>query len=207
MLIPSGRHDDPVDVARGLADVGGPANVTIVSCRAHPEYEFKTMEEISKSEGISAVDLYMKIVRDGGAGVVCHSMKDADIETFYRQPWVMVSSDGGIGSRHPRGAGSYPRVLGRFVREKHWLTLPQAIKKMTSLPAQRFNLRDRGLIRPGYKADLVLFDPDRVIDRATFKEPQLISEGVKRVFVNGVEVWVDGKVTGNQPGQALRRAK
>ena len=206
VLIPSGRHDDPVDVARGLADVGGPKNVTIVSCRAHPEYEFKNMEEISKSEGISAVDLYMKIVRDGGAGVVCHSMKDADIETFYRQPWVMVSSDGGIGSRHPRGAGSYPRVLGRYVREQRWLTLPQAIRKMTSLPAQRFKLRDRGLIRPGYKADLVLFDTATVIDRATFQQPQLISEGVKRVFVNGVEVWADGKVTGNRPGQALRLA-
>lgn len=207
VLIPSGRHDDPVAVARGLADVGGPANVTIVSCRAHPEYEFQNMEEISKREGISAVDLYMKIVRDGGAGVVCHSMKDADIETFYRQPWVMVSSDGGIGSRHPRGAGSYPRVLGRFVRELNWLTLPEAIRKMTSLPARRFKLRDRGLIRPGYKADLVLFDPEKIIDRATFQEPQLLAEGVKRVFVNGTEVWVDGKVTGNRPGQALRRTK
>lgn len=207
VLIPSGRHDDPVAVARGLADVGGPANVTIVSCRVHPEYEFQNMEEISKREGISAVDLYMKIVRDGGAGVVCHSMKDADIETFYRQPWVMVSSDGGIGSRHPRGAGSYPRVLGRFVRELNWLTLPEAIRKMTSLPARRFKLRDRGLIRPGYKADLVLFDPEKIIDRATFQEPQLLAEGVKRVFVNGTEVWVDGKVTGNRPGQALRRTK
>ena len=204
VLIPSGRHDDPIDVARGLADVGGPANVTIVSCRAHPEYEFKTMAEISRQEKISPVELYMKIVRDGGAGVVCHSMKDADIQTFYRQPWVMVSSDGGIGSRHPRGAGSYPRVLGRYVRELRWLSLPEAIRKMTSFPAARFKLHDRGLIRPGFKADLVLFDPARVIDRATFKDPQLVAEGVKRVFVNGVEVWNDGKPTGERPGQALR---
>ena len=207
VLIPSGRHDDPGDVARGLADVGGPANITIVSCDAHPEYEFKNMEEISKHEGITPVELYMKIVRDGGAGVVCHSMKDQDIETFYRQPWVMVSSDGGIGSRHPRGAGSYPRVLGRFVRELHWLTLPEAIRKMTSLPASRFKLRDRGLIRAGYKADLVLFDPATIVDRSTFQKPQLIAEGVKRVFVNGEEVWVDGKATGNRPGKALRRGK
>ncbi|HEX5882932.1 MAG TPA: D-aminoacylase [Pyrinomonadaceae bacterium] len=207
VLIPSGRHDDPVDVARGLADVGGPANITIVSCRAHPDYEFKTMEEISKREGISAVDLYMKIVRDGGAGVVCHSMKDTDIQTFYRQPWVMVSSDGGIGGRHPRGAGSYPRVLGRYVRELHWLTLPEAIRKMTSLPAKRFKLNDRGLIRAGYKADLVVFDPDTIIDRATFQEPQLTSEGVKHVFVNGTEVWTGGRVTGDRPGRALRHKK
>ncbi len=204
VLIPSGRHDDPADVARGLADVGGPANITIVSCKAHPEYEFKNMAEISRHEHISPVELYMKIVRDGGAGVVCHSMKDADISTFYRQPWVMVSSDGGIGSRHPRGAGTYPRVLGRYVRELHWLTLPEAIRKMTWLPAQRFKLKDRGLIRTGYKADLILFDPRTIIDRATFQEPQLIATGVQRVFVNGVEVWSDGKVSGHRPGRPLR---
>lgn len=207
VLIPSGRHDDAGDVARGLADVGGPANITLVRYPAHPEYEFKNMEEISKAMGITAVELYMKIVREGGAGVVCHSMKDQDIETFYRQPWVMVSSDGGIGSRHPRGAGSYPRVLGRYVRELHWLTLPEAIRKMTSLPAQRFKLRDRGLIRAGYKADLVLFDPATIVDRATFQEPELVAEGVKRVFVNGEEVWADGKATGRHPGKALRRGK
>lgn len=207
VLIPSGRHDDPVDVARGLADVGGPANITIVNCRAHPEYEFRTMDEISKQEKISPVELYMKIVRDGGAGVVCHSMKEPDIRTFYTQPWVMVSSDGGIGSRHPRGAGTYPRVLGRYVRELRWLSLPEAIRKMTSLPAQRFKLSDRGLIKPGFKADVVLFDPRQIIDRATFKDPQLVADGVKRVFVNGKEVWVDGSATGNRPGQALRLRK
>ena len=207
VLIPSGHHEDAMDVARGLADVGGPANITIVSCRAHPDYEFKTMDEISKQEKVSPVELYMKIVRDGGAGVVCHSMKDADIRTFYTQPWVMVSSDGGIGSRHPRGAGTYPRVLGRYVRELHWLSLPEAIRKMTSLPATRFKLNNRGLIRPGFKADVVLFDAGEIIDRATFKDPELIAAGVKRVFVNGKEVWVDGGATGNRPGQALRLRK
>jgi len=116
----------------------------------------------------------------------------------------MVSSDGGIGSRHPRGAGTYPRVLGRYVRELRWLSLPEAIRKMTSFPAARFKLPDRGVIRAGFKADVVLFDPARVIDRATFKDPQLAAEGVKRVFVNGVEVWSDGKATGERPGQALR---
>ena len=147
----------------------------------------------------------MKIVRDGGAGVVCHSMKEEDIKTFYQQPWVWVSSAGGIGSRHPRGAGPYPRVLGQYVRELRWLTLPEAIRKMTSCPARRFMLHDRGLIRRGYKADLVLFDPDRIIDRATFPQPELTAEGVKRVFVNGVEVWADGGVTGARPGSALRK--
>jgi N-acyl-D-amino-acid deacylase len=204
VLIPSGRHDNAADVARGLADVGGPENITIVSCRAHPDYEFKTMAEIARKEGISPVDLYMKIVRDGGAGVVCRSMKDSDIKTFYQQPWVMVSSDGGINARHPRGAGSYPRVLGRFVRERRWLSLTEAIRKMTSLPASRLRLADRGLVQRGFKADLVLFDPTQVIDRSTFERPGLLSEGIKHVFVNGVEVWRDGAVTGNRPGRALR---
>lgn len=204
VLIPSGRHDDPADVARGLADVGGARNVMIVSCRAHPDYEFKNMEEISRREGISPVELYMKIVRDGGAGVVCHSMKESDISTFYRQPWVMVSSDGGISSRHPRGAGTYPRVLGRFVRQQRWIGLPEAVRKMTSFPAQRFKLNDRGLVRAGFKADLVLFDPNTIIDRATFQEPQLTATGVKRVFVNGAEVWIDTAVTGQRPGKPLR---
>ncbi len=206
VLIPSGRHDDPAEVARGLAAVGGAGNITIVSCRSHPDYEFKDMDEISKRERITPVELYMKIVREGGAGIVCHSMKDSDISTFYRQPWVMVSSDGGIGSRHPRGAGTYPRVLGRYVREYRWLTLPEAVSKMTSLPAQRFKLKDRGVIRVGFKADLVVFDPKAIIDRATFQEPQLTSEGVRHVFVNGVEVWSGGKVTGSRPGRALRRS-
>jgi N-acyl-D-amino-acid deacylase len=205
VLIPSGRHDKAEDVARGLADVGGPGNITIVSCRAHSDYEFKTMQEIALTEGISPVDLYMKIVRDGGASVVCRSMKESDIRTFYQQPWVMVSSDGGIGSRHPRGAGTYPRVLGQFVRKLHWLSLPEAIRKMTSLPAARLKLNDRGLIRAGLKADIVLFDPSTVIDRATFQQPQLISEGIKHVFVNGVEVWSDGAVTGKLPGRPFRR--
>jgi N-acyl-D-aspartate/D-glutamate deacylase len=132
-------------------------------------------------------------------------MKEADIKTFYQQPWVMVSSDGGITSRHPRGAGSNPRVLGRFVRELKWFSLNEAIRKMTSMPAARFRLERRGLVRAGFKADLVMFDPETIIDRATFKEPQLISEGVSRVFVNGVEVWAEGKTTGKLPGKALRR--
>jgi N-acyl-D-amino-acid deacylase len=205
VLIPSGRHDNVEDVKRGIDDVGGPTNVTVVSCRAHPDFEFKTLEQIAQQLKVSAVEAYMLIVRDGGAGVVCHSMKDEDIRLFYQQPWVMVSSDGGIGSRHPRGAGSFPRVLGQFVREKRWLTLTDAVRKMTSLPASRLGLKDRGLIKPGYKADLVLFDPATVIDSSTFEKPLLISKGINRVFVNGIEVWNGSAVTGKKPGKALRR--
>jgi N-acyl-D-amino-acid deacylase len=117
----------------------------------------------------------------------------------------MIASDGGIGARHPRGAGTFPRVLGRFVREKRWLTLEEAVRKMTSMPASRLGLADRGMIRKGMKADLVIFDPKRVADRSTFKEAQLISVGVERVFVNGEPVWELGKTTARLPGVVIRK--
>jgi N-acyl-D-amino-acid deacylase len=206
VLVPSRRHDDPLAVKRGLDDVGGAVNVLITSCRAHNDYEGKTLEEISRERKISPVDVYIQIVKDGGAGVVCRSMKDSDIKTFYRQPWVMVASDGQAGGRHPRGAGTFTRVLGRFVRERGWLTLEEAVRKMTSAPASRLGLYDRGLIREGMKADLVIFDPKRVIDRSTFKEPQLLSEGIERVFVNGEPVFEKGKTTGRLPGIVIRKS-
>lgn len=207
VLVPSGRHDNVADVAKALADVGGATNITVVSCSAHPDYEFKTLAAIALEQKQTPVEMYMRIVRDGGATIVCHSMKEADMRAFYAQPWVMVSSDGGIGTRHPRGAGTFPRMLGHFVRELNWLSLQEAIRRMTALPAVRLGLKDRGLIRPGMKADLVLFDASRVIDRATFKEPGLIATGINRVFVNGLEVWLEGAVTGNKPGSVLRRAR
>jgi len=204
VLVPSGRHTDAVEVAKGLADMGGAGNITIVSCPERPDYEFKTLAEIARDEGRTPVEVYMRIVEGGGARVVGRSMKERDIQVFYSQPWVMVGSDGGIGLRHPRGAGSYPRVLGRYVRELRWLSLPEAVRKMTEMPAKRLGLKDRGLLRAGMKADIVLFDADRVIDRSTFKEPGLIAEGIERVFVNGVEVWLDGAATGKRPGRVLR---
>jgi N-acyl-D-amino-acid deacylase len=206
VLIPSRRHDDPQSVARGLADVGGAANVLITNCKAHADYEGKTLEEIARARNQTPVDVYMEIVRDGGASVVCRSMIEKDIRAFYTQPWVMVASDGGIGGRHPRGAGTFPKVLGRFVREQHWLTLEEAIRKMTALPAMRLGLADRGVIRIGAKADLVIFNPKTVIDRSTFKAPQLLSEGILRVFVNGEMVWENAKPTNRLPGTVLRKS-
>jgi N-acyl-D-amino-acid deacylase len=204
VLVPSGRHDDPKDVADAIAETGGADSVTIVNCSAHRDYEFKTLQQIADAQQTTPVEVYMQVVRDGGATVVGRSMKEEDIRVFYTQPWVMVGSDGGIGLRHPRGAGTYPRILGRYVRELHWLTLEEAVRKMTSLPASRLRLSDRGLVKAGMKADLVLFDAARVIDRSTFQDPQQIAEGVERVWVNGVEVWRGGAVTGAKPGRPIR---
>lgn len=203
VLVPSRRHEDPAAVGKGIADVGGAANILVTSCRSHPDFEGRTLADIAQKLGVSPVDAYIRLVRDGGAGVVCKSMIDDDIRTFYRQPWVMVSSDGGIGMRHPRGAGTFPRVLGRYVREQQWLTLPAAVHKMTQLPARRLGIRDRGLLKPEMKADIVVFDPAKILDRSTMTEPFLTPVGVNWVFVNGKEVVGGGVVTGNRPGQVI----
>jgi N-acyl-D-amino-acid deacylase len=205
VLVPSRRHEDRAEVEKGLSNVGGADKVLVTSCAAHRDYEGKTLAEIARQQNTSPVDVYIQIVKTGGAGVVCNSMNEADVKAFYQQSWVMVSSDGGIGSRHPRGTGTFTRVLSRFVRENNWFSLEEALRKMSAFPAQRLGLKDRGFIKKGGRADLVLFDKDKVMDRATFSAPQTFSEGIEIVFVNGVKVWENGKPTGNLPGEILRR--
>jgi len=203
VLIPSKRYDDPEAVTQGLNDVGGAGNILITRHAAHPEYEFKTLADVAKSQGVTPVDLFIRIVKDGGASVVCTAMVDDDIRAFVLWPHSMFSSDGGIGARHPRGAGSYPRVLGRFVRERKWLTLEDAVRKMTSMPAARLSLEDRGTIRAGAWADMVLFDPDTVIDRSTFDDPFTLATGIRKVWVNGELVWEEPRVTPARPGRVI----
>ncbi|MEO8129183.1 MAG: amidohydrolase family protein, partial [Bryobacteraceae bacterium] len=204
VLVSDKKYDNRESIRKGLDDVGGAGHVTVTTCAAHRDYEFRTLAGIAKSTATSPVDVFLRIVADGGAGVVVKSMVEEDIRAFYRQPWVMVASDGGIGMRHPRGAGTYPRVLGHYVRDLNWLTLPEAIRKMTSAPADRLKLADRGRIEIGKKADLVLFDPETVADRSTFQKPLAISVGIRKVMVNGKLVWDAGKVTGAMPGEVLR---
>jgi N-acyl-D-amino-acid deacylase len=206
VLVPDTPYFNAKSVARARADGGGADRVTITACKAHPAYAGKNLAEIAQSEGTSTTDLFAKIVKDGGADIIGHSMKTEDVDTFYRQPWVMVASDGGVDNDHPRGAGTFPRVLGRFVREKHLFSLEEAVRKMTSLPAARMGLKDRGRIAAGMKADLVLFNPETVIDRSTFEEPRKLSEGIELVVVNGEPVWSGGKSTGARPGRVLRGA-
>ena len=204
-LVPNKKYDDPASVKRALDDVGGPQNVTIINCARHPEYEFKNLKEIAGSKKITAVDVFIAVVKDGGATVVGHAMTEADMREFFIQPWVMVASDGGIGMRHPRASGTFPRVLGRYVREQHWVELPEAIRKMTSLPASRLGLKDRGVVGAGMKADLVLFDPAKVLDQSTFPDPGKLSTGIAQVYVNGQLVWDGHRVTTARPGSTLAR--
>jgi N-acyl-D-amino-acid deacylase len=205
VLVPDKQYENPRSVGKALDDVGGASHITITSFPPNKSYEGHTLAELAQSNGLSPVEMYTRIIGEGDkaeteAEIIGHSMIESDIKAFYQQPWVMVASDGGIGSAHPRGAGAFPRVLGFFVREKRWLTLPEAIRKMTSLPAQRLNWKDRGILREGFFADLVLFNPDTVIDHATFAHPLALSTGIEKVFVNGTLVWDSGKATGSKPG-------
>ena len=175
----------------------------VVRHAAHPEYEFRTLDAIAADQRRTPVEQFIQIVRDGGASVVCTSMVDEDIRAFYQQPWVMVGSDGGLANRHPRGAGTFPRVLGRYVRDQRWLDLPEAIRKMTSAPAARLRLEGRGRIAAGAVADVVLFNPRTIVDRSTFTDPAVLPTGVEKVFVGGELVWDRGKPTAARPGRVL----
>ena len=203
VLVPNRQWTDPASVKKALDDVGGGRNIQITRLPKFPQYVGQRLDAIARAEGVSEVDLYIRIVADEDAGVIGHTMIAEDLRTFYRQPWVMVASDGGIGMSHPRGAGTFPRVLGRFVREEQWLTLQDAIRKMTSLPAARLGLKDRGVIRAGMKADLVLFDPATVVDVSTFEQPSLRARGIQMVFVNGVPVVGDPRSRNQLPGRVL----
>ena len=134
-----------------------------------------------------------------------------DLVRILKDPLTMVASDGGVeipkrGVPHPRSYGTFARVLGVYVREKHVLTLEDAVRKMTSLPAARFGLLDRGVLRPGAFADLVIFDPARVNDRATFEKPRREATGIKTVIINGCVVVADGELTDGLQGEVIRHS-
>ena len=208
VIMPDKQYENPVSVEKAIADTGGAEAILITEFKPQPEYAGHTLAEVAKSNNVSPVEMYIRMNREGDAagieaGIIGHSMIEKDVKAFYQQPWVMVASDGGIGSEHPRGAGTFPRVLGLYVREKKWITLPEAVRKMTSLPAKRLNWKDRGTLKVGNFADLVLFNPDTVIDRSTFEKPFELPTGIEKVFVGGTLVWDSGKATGAKPGSVL----
>jgi N-acyl-D-amino-acid deacylase len=187
---------------------------TVASFEPEPSLEGKTISEINILKGRSAtlddeIETILELTALGGASMIYHSMSMEDVERIIRYPNTAVASDGGIqelgdGKPHPRSYGTNARVLADFVRNRGFLTLEDAIRRMTSLPALRFGFDDRGLIREGLAADLVLFDPDRVQDKATFADPHQYSEGFDYVLVNGVTVVDNGRLTEARPGQILR---
>lgn len=178
-------------------------------------YEGKTISRINLMKGrrktlANEIRTVLDLMQAGGAHMVYHSMGQQDVERILRYPNTAVASDGGVqepgvGVPHPRSYGTNARVLAEFVRMRKVLTLEDAIRRMTSLPARTFGFRDRGRILEGMAADLVLFDPDTVQDKATFQEPHQFSEGFEMVLVNGIPVVDQSQPTGALPGRVLRR--
>ena len=203
VLVPDKQWTSPASVKEALDDVGGGKNVQFTRLPRYPQYVGKRLDEAAKSEGLSEVDFFIRIVEDDDIGIIGHTMIADDMRAFMQQPWTMVASDGGVNNSHPRGAGTFPRVLGRFVREEKWLSLPDAVRKMTSMPAERLKLKDRGTIAVGMKADLMIFDPATILDRSTFDQPRLRARGINRVFVNGRPVWVGDSPADDRPGVVL----
>jgi N-acyl-D-amino-acid deacylase len=181
----------------------------------NPSFNGKSIKAIAKevrgkSDLNSQIAQILEMYEAGGAGMVYHGMSEDDVKEIMREPFTMIASDSGVrrfgeGTPHPRGYGNNARVLGHYVRELRLLTIEDAVRKMTSLPAQTFNLRERGLLREGFAADIVIFDEASVSDRATFEQPHQYPVGISFVIVNGVMVLDNGQMTSARPGIALRR--
>ena len=190
-------------------------DILLISYPPNPAYEGMTIAEIAaiteRDEVTTLLELSQAAAdhrRETGedTGIIARSMDDADIGAFMQWPWMNICSDGWHGG-HPRGYGSFPRVLGHFARDKGILSFPEAIYKMTGRAAASMGIIDRGRIEAGYYADLVLFDPDTVIDRATMREPTRQSVGIQQVWVNGVLAFENGQPTRAYSGQLLKRAQ
>lgn len=196
----------------------------VAQYKPQPSYNGRTISEINLlAERSATIDNEITTILDmmveggaagnsQGASMVYHYMSMDDVDSIYRYPNTAVASDGNIstfgrGHPHPRSYGTNAKVLADFVRDRQVLTLEDAIRRMTSLPARTFSFHDRGIVRPGFIADLVLFDPETVTDKATFAEPHQYSEGFDYVIVNGVVVVADGELTDERPGRFIARAQ
>jgi N-acyl-D-amino-acid deacylase len=181
---------------------------------ANPDLNGKNISEINKAAGRAAtvdneIDTILEMIVKGGAQMVYHSMGMEDVERILKYPNTAIASDGGIrefgsGMPHPRSYGTNARVLAEFVRNRGTLTLEDAIRRMTSLPARTFRFTDRGLLREGYAADVLIFDPAKVKDLSTYSDPHHYTEGFDHVFVNGEAVVSEGKLNEVRPGRILR---
>ena len=191
-------------VAAGIFAAGGGERLQIIGFDEEPELNGLRLDEIARRKGLSEVEAYIWIMKNGGSNLIGHTMNEEDVDTFMASRWVMTASDGGIGGAHPRGAGTFPRVLAHYVRDRGLITLERAVQRATSMPARRLGLTDRGLLRVGARADLVVFDLETVADRSTFADGTRLPIGVHRVWVRGIEVWANDAPTGARPGRSVR---
>jgi len=213
---PDGRAKIKAEIERRIEEdrgAGDPKNVQFARCEFDPALNGKTLADATKARGMAvtipnAAEVAMDIQAKGGCSAIYHAISEKDVVQIMQAPWTMIASDGeapvfGKAAPHPRGYGTFPRVLGRYVREQHVLTLEDAVRRMTGLPAARLKLTDRGLLRPGMKADVVAFNADTIIDKSEFTNTHQYSVGMSTMVVNGEVVMVQSKLTGARPGRAL----
>ncbi|MEP7117342.1 MAG: amidohydrolase family protein [Acidobacteriota bacterium] len=191
-----------------------PSRIQLVRCGHDPALSGQTIADLLTAAKqpltqSATADMVIELQLKGGCSAIFHAYDEPDVERFLASPFGMIGSDGsltrlGEGAPHPRAFGTYPRVLGRYVRERHVLTLEEAIRKMTSFPAARLGFTDRGVLKTGMIADVTVFDAATITDRATFTDPHHYSEGVKYVLVNGQITVANGLHTGVHAGRVLR---
>jgi N-acyl-D-amino-acid deacylase len=187
--------------------------IVIANSESYREFEGKSISEIADKLGISPIKIVAKLLvdDDGTTSIIIHSMNENDVKDVIKHPLVAIGSDGSVkefgkGKPHPRNYGTYPRILAKYVRELKVISLSEAIRKMTSLPARKLKLWDRGLIRPGFKADITIFNYYSIKDTATFENPHQYPKGIKYVIVNGVIVVEENEHTKTKPGKLLKRS-
>jgi len=192
-----------------LRELDDGARLQIANYRSQPKWTGKRVEEIAKAKGAKPLDLVLEIIRGGGASIVNHSINEEDVRFVMTHTWVATASDGrshlpSATVPHPRNYGTFPRKIGHFAIREKALPLALAIRSATGLPADILGIKDRGCLRPDCKADVVVFDPERILDTATFEDPHNYSHGVEYVFINGQPALAKGKATGALAGVALR---
>jgi N-acyl-D-amino-acid deacylase len=200
------------DVKENIRRRGGAHSIAIASGRGAPDLEGWRLDDIAKTRGTTPEQAATDMVIAGGAAIISFNMADEDIDTIMRQPWTMASSDGalslpGPAVPHPRDNGAFARRLAVYVRERGVISLDQAIRTMTSLPASVFAITDRGELRVGAFADVIVFDPAKVIDRATYQKPRELADGMDWVIVNGAIERRDGAFTGARAGKVLKKVR
>lgn len=211
------RFENPKTLARirkemleNLERRAGAARIQFRRYKADPSIEGKTLQDIADSWRMDPIDAAIKLLKTDGPKIVSFNMNEEDILTFMRQPWTMTASDGGlpkmnVGVPHPRTYGTFPRKIRKYAMEEKVITLSAAIRSMTSLPSAVFRLKDRGVLREGAYADVVVFDLDRLRDMATYQKPHQLAKGMVHVLVNGVSAIRKGKFTRKLSGRILSR--
>jgi N-acyl-D-amino-acid deacylase len=207
---PATRAKIRAEMAENLVRRAGAARIQFRRVLQDPSVEGRTLEAVAAERRLDPLDVALAIFEKGNASVVSFAMDEDDVRTFLREPWVMTASDGdlvpfGQGVPHPRSYGTFSRKIQRYVVDEPVISLEQAIRSMTSLPARVFRIPDRGELRPGAVADIVVFDLAKVRERATYAQPHQLSEGMVHVIVNGRPAITNGAFTGERAGRVLRR--